>query len=119
MARRSSSFFRLSLVAVLFGLYGLSMTSMAHASVVEQCVVVRQADPVAFSASPLVTAHLRQVSHQRDIRALPRASAPASLFKTACFVPPDSAETILVSENVLALGDASRVPSPSRAPPTA
>jgi len=119
MARRRSAFFRLSLAAVLFGLYGLCMTSGAHASVVERCVVVRHADPVTFSASPSVTAHLRHVSHLRIIRALSRASTPTSLFKTTGVVPPDSAETILVSENVLALGDASRVPSPSRAPPTA
>jgi hypothetical protein len=119
MARRNSTPFRLSLAAVLFGLYALCMTSGAHASVVERYVVVRHPDPVAFTANPLATAHLRQVSHHRIVRALPRASSPPSLFKTTCVVPPDLAETILVRENVLALGGAPRAPGPSRAPPTA
>jgi hypothetical protein len=118
MARRNSAYFRLSLLAVLFGLYALCATSGAHASVVERCVV-RHADPVAIGANPLASAHLRQVSHQRVVRALPRTSAPASLFKAACVVPPDLAETLLVRENVLALGGAPRAPGPSRAPPTA
>jgi hypothetical protein len=119
MARRNCTPFRLSLAAVLFGLLALCMTSGAHASVVERSVVVTHADPVALSANPLVSAHLRQVSHQRIIRALPRVSAPAPLFKAVCIVSPDLAETILVRENVLALGGAPRAPGPSRAPPSA
>jgi hypothetical protein len=117
MARRNSASFRLSLVAVLFGLSALCMTSGARASEVGRCVVVRQADPIAFSANPLAAAHLRHVSHQRAVRALPRASAPPSLLKAACVVPPDFAEALLVRENVLALGGAARAPGPSRAPP--
>jgi hypothetical protein len=119
MARRNSTSLRLSLAAVLFGLYAPCMTSGAWASVVERGVVVTQADPVAFTANPLAPAHLRHVSHQRIIRALPRASAPTSLFKTACIVPPRFAETMLVPENALALGGAPRAPGPSRAPPAA
>jgi hypothetical protein len=119
MARRNSATFRLSLVAVLFGLYALCMTNGARASDVERGVVVRHADPVVLGANPLASAHLRHVSHQRIIRALPRSSAPTSLFKTACVVPPNFAETILVPENVLALGSVPRAPGPCRAPPTA
>ena len=119
MVRRPSASFRLSLVAVLFGLYALSMTGGARASEVERCVV-RHTDPVAFDTNPLAAAHLRQLSHQRTVRALPqRVSAPTSLLNAACIVPPDFAETLLVPENVLALGGAPRAPGPSRAPPTA
>jgi hypothetical protein len=119
MARRTSTHSRLSLAAVLFGLYALCMTSGAHASGVERYVVVRHADQVVFTANPLATAHLRQVSHLRMVRTLPRASAPVALFKAACLVSPGFAETRLVRENVLGLGGASRASGPSRAPPTA
>jgi hypothetical protein len=119
MARRSSVSFRLSLVAVVFGLYALCMTNGARASEVEWGVVVRHADAVVLGANPMASAHLRHVSHQRIIRALPRASAPSSLFKTACVVPPNLAETVLVPENVLALGGVPRAPGPCRAPPAA
>jgi hypothetical protein len=129
MARSNSARFRLSLAAVLFGLCALCMTSGASASVVDRCVVVRHADQVAFSANPLVTAHLvtahlvtahlGHMSQLHMVRALSRASAPAPLFKAACIVSPDLAEAILVRENVLALGGAPRAPGPSRAPPTA
>lgn len=119
MDRRNSARFRLSFAAVFFGLAALCMSGGARASEVERCVVVRHADPVAFSVNPLAAAHLRHMSHERAVRALPRASSPTSLFKAACLVPPDSAETLLVRENVLALGGAPRAPGPSRAPPTA
>jgi len=118
MARRNSTSLRLSLVAVLFGLYALCGTSGTRANMVERCVV-RHAGPAAFDTNPLAPAHLRQVSHQRTVQALPRVSSPTSLLKAACVVPPDSTETVLARENVLALGGAPRAPGPSRAPPTA
>ena len=70
----------------------------------KHCVIVRNADPASLGASPLATGHLRHVSHSRLVRALPRTSAPASLFKAACVVKPDFAESLLARENVLALG---------------
>jgi hypothetical protein len=119
MVRRNSAFSRLSLVAVLFGLYALCMTSGTPASEVKRGVIVQTTDPAVFGASPLTSAHLRHVSPHRLVRPLPRTSAPASLFKAACVVKPDFAERLLARENVLALGGAPRAPGPSRAPPAA
>lgn len=119
MVRRNSTFFRLSLVAVLFGLYALSMTSWIHASEAERCAVITHTDPAAFDANPLESGHLRQVSHHRTARALLRTSALASLFKSACIVTPDFSEARLARENVLALGDAPHAPGSGRAPPAA
>lgn len=119
MVRRSFASFRLSLVAVLCGLCALCVTSATRASEVQRGVVVRHADPVVLDTSAVASRHLRQVSHHRMVRALPRTSAPASLFKTACIVTPDFAENLLARENVLALGGAHRAPGPSRAPPAA
>jgi len=119
MVRRNSASFRLSLIAVFFGLCALYMAGGTRASEVKRCVIVRNADPAVFSASPLALGHLRLVSHHHLVRALPRTSAPASLFKTACVIKPDFAESLLARENVLALGGAPRAPGPSRAPPAA
>jgi hypothetical protein len=119
MVRQNSVSFRLSLVAVLCGLYALCMTSGTRASEVKRCVIVQTADPAVFGASPLASGHLGQVSHHRTVRALARPSAPASLFKAACVVKPDFAESLLAQENVLALGGAPRAPGQSRAPPAA
>jgi hypothetical protein len=119
MVRRNSVSFRLALIAVLCGLCALSMTSGTRASEVKRWVIVQNADPVVFRATPLTPGYLRQVSHHRLVRALPRASAPASLFKAACVVTPDSAGSLLARENVLALGGAARAPRRSRAPPAA
>jgi hypothetical protein len=117
MVRRNSASFRLSLIAVFFGLCALCMASGTRASEVKRCVIVQTADSAVFGASPLASGHLGQVSHHRAVRALPRTSAPASLFKAACVVKPDFAESLLARENVLALGGAPRAPGPSRAPP--
>jgi hypothetical protein len=119
MVRRNSAAFRLSLIAVLCGLYALCATSGTRASEAERCVVVRHADPVRSGTSAMASGHLRQVSQHRVVRALPRTSAPASLFKTTCIVTPDSAKSLLARENVLAFGGAARAPGPSRAPPAA
>ena len=119
MTRRNPVSLRLPLVAVLFGLYALCMTGGIHASEVGQCAVVTHSDSAVFDANPLASGHLRHVSHQRMVRALPRTSAPASLFKSACIVTPDFSESRLARENVLALGDAPHAPGPSRAPPAA
>ncbi|HEX4582246.1 MAG TPA: hypothetical protein VH139_09305 [Acidobacteriaceae bacterium] len=95
------------------------MTSGTRAHEVARRVVVRHADPLGFSTSAVASGHLQQVSNHRMIRALLRTSAPAALFKTACVVTPDFAESLLARENVLALGGAPRAPGPSRAPPAA
>lgn len=117
MARRNSVTFRLSLVAVLFGLYGLCMTGGTRASAAEQCAAVRHTDSAAFGVNPWPAGHLRRVSHLRMVRAIPRASAPTSLFQAVSVITPDVVEAALAKENVLALGGAPRAPGPSRAPP--
>jgi hypothetical protein len=119
MVHRNSAALRLSLIAVLCGLYALCTTMGTRAREVERCVILRHADPIAFGTSAPATGHLRQVSHHRIVRALLRASAPTSLFKAACIITPDLAESLLARENVLALGGAPRAPGPSRAPPAA
>jgi hypothetical protein len=95
------------------------MTSATPASGVEHGLVVRHADPLQSGTSVIASGHLRQPSHHRMMRALPRSSAPASLFKSACIVTPDFAESLLARENLLAFGGAPRAPGPSRAPPAA
>jgi hypothetical protein len=119
MVRRNSVSFRLSLAAVLFGLYGLCMTGGTRASVAEQCAALRHADPAAFDANPATAGHLRGVSHLRMERAVRRASAPTSLFQAASVITPDFVATALARENALALGGAPRAAGPSRAPPAA
>ncbi len=123
MARRHSAAFRLSLVAVLCGVCALCMPSGTHAREVARGVLVRHVmrhvDLLGFGTTDISSGHLRQVSHGRLVRALPRSSAPASLFKKTCIVTPDFAESLLARENVLALGGAPRAPGPSRAPPAA
>ena len=117
MVRRNSVTFRLSLVAVLFGLYALCMTGRTRTSAAEQCAVVRHADPGAFDTNPATAGHLRRVSHLRMVRAVPRASAPTWLFQAVSVITPDVVEASLAKENVVALGGAPRAPGPSRAPP--
>ncbi len=117
MVRRNSVTFRLSLFAVLFGLYALCMTGGTRASAAEQCAAVRHADPGAFDTNPATAGHLRRVSHLRMVRAVPRASAPTSLFQAVSVITPDVVEASPAKENVLALGGAPRAPGPSRAPP--
>ena len=119
MARRNSVTFRLSLVAVLFGLYALCMTGGTRASTAEPCAVVRYTDSAAFGVNPWPAGDLRRVSHLRMVRAVPRASAPTSLFQTVSVITPDVVSAALAKENVLAFGGAPRAPGPSRAPPVA
>lgn len=119
MARRNCVTFRLSLVAVLFGLYALCMTGGTRASAAEQCGTVRHANPAVVGMYPWPAGHLQRVSHLRMVRAVPRASAPTSLFQSVSCITPDVVETALAKENVLALGGAPRAPGPSRAPPAA
>ena len=118
MARRNSATFRLSFVAVLFGLYALCMTGGGtRASAAEPCAAVRHTDSAAFGVNPLPAGDLRRVSHLRMVRAVPRASAPTSLFQAVSVTTPDVVEAALAKENVLALGGVPRAPGPSRAPP--
>src|SRR6202000_3199417 len=85
MSRRNSASVRLSLVAVLFGLYALCMTGGTRARAAEQRAEVRHADAVSFITNPETAAQLRCVSHLRVVRAVPRASAPTSLFQAVSF----------------------------------
>lgn len=118
MVRRNSVISRLSLVAVLFGLYALCMTGGGtRASAAEPCAAVRYTDSAAFGVNPLPAGDLRRVSHLRMVRAVPRASAPTSLFQAVSVTTPDVVEAALAKENVLALGGVPRAPGPSRAPP--
>jgi hypothetical protein len=119
MARRNSASFRLSFVAVLFGLYALCMTGGTRASAAEQCAIARHADPVSFVTNPETAAQLRCVSHLRVVRAVPRASAPTSLFQAVSVITPGFVEATPTRENALALGGTRRTPGPSRAPPAA
>lgn len=119
MVRPNSVSFRLSIAAVVFGLYALCMMGGPRAHEVERDVVVRHADRVISGTSPLEYGHLRHVAHHPAVRALSRASSPTSLFKAACIVTPDFAGALLARENVLALGGAPRASGPTRAPPAA
>ena len=119
MLRRNPVTFRLSLIAVLFGLHALCMTGGTRASAVERCAAVRHADSAAFGVNPWPAGHLRRVSHLRMVRAVPRASAPTPLFQAVSVITPDVVEAALAKENLLALGSAPRASGPSRAPPTA
>jgi hypothetical protein len=142
MVSRSSAFFRVVLVAVLSGLNALCLMGAAqtHSSARRAAVarvdlpaaILRSRssstdallfaagpDPFVFSTEPLPSGHLLHVSPPRVMHALPRVSAPASLFRAVCATTPEFNETLLARENVLALGGAPRAPGLGRAPPAA
>src|ERR1700704_569103 len=127
MVSRSSAFFRVVLVAVLSGLNALCLMGAAqtHSSARRAAVarvdlpaaVLRSRssstdallfaagpDPFVFSTEPLPSGHVLHVSAPRVMHALPRVSAPASLFRAVCATTPEFNETLLARENVLALG---------------
>jgi hypothetical protein len=145
MVRRSSAFFRFVLVAVLSGLNALCLMGAAQthgsarraavaradlpaailrsrsssSSSTDELLFAAGPDPFVFSTEPLPSGHVLQVSPPRIMHALPRVSAPASLFQTVCAATPEFDETLLARENVLALGGAPRAPGLGRAPPAA
>jgi hypothetical protein len=119
MARRNSVAFRLSLVAVFFGLYALCPTGGMRTSAVAQSVAVGHVDPAAFDTNSWTAGYLQRVSHLHMMRAVPRASTSSSLFQAVSVITPDVVETALARENILALGGTRRATGPSRAPPTA
>ena len=137
MVRRSTSSFRLVLVAALFGLNALCMMSAAHGREIVRRAGVGFAEappsirasllsrekslqhgPLSFDAN-LTFGNLQHVSHGAVLHALRRGPASASLLNAACGAAPNFAESRLARENVLALGGAPRAPGPSRAPPAA
>ena len=137
MVRRSTSSFRLVLVAVLFGLNALCMMSPAHGREIVRRAGVGFAEaphsiraslllrekslqhgPLFFDAN-LTFGNLQHVSHGAMLHAFRRGPALTFLLSAACKVAPNFAESRLARENVLALGGAPRAPGPSRAPPTA
>jgi hypothetical protein len=80
---------------------------------------VASTDAVRSDGEPFAATHLRRVLHRRLVHALPRTSASASLFQTACVVPPSFAHSLAVREHVTPLAVASLSTGPSRAPPIA
>jgi hypothetical protein len=129
MYRRSSASYRLWLVAALFGLSALLPTGAAHVRESARPADVNSAhsaqdtaatqETVVSSAELFAPAHLRGVLHSRLVHALPRTSAPATLFRASGLIAPSFAKGLPARENVTALSGAPRTPGPSRAPPVA
>jgi hypothetical protein len=145
MFRRSSSSLRL-LVAVLFGLNALCLTSVAHglekvrqASLSFRAPAASRSDfsqniqtgwvptldlnPVVAGTRPYVSdaaaGHLRHAPCSQMARLLRHASDPGSLFREVRVDIANIAETLPARASVLPLGDFPRAPGPSRAPPAA
>ena len=143
MVRRSSAFFRFVLVAVLSGLNALCLMGAAQthgsarraavaradlpaeilrsrsSSSTDELLFAAGPDPFVFSTELLRSRLVLHVSPPRIMHALPRVSAPGSLFQAVCATTPEFDETLLARENVLALGVAPRAPGLGRAPPAA
>src|SRR4051794_23398299 len=105
MFRRGTPFLGLWLVAALFGFsvllpadtaLGRERAATADVSSTHAAAARQHA---ALGGEPFAPAHLRRVSPRQLVRALPRTSAPASLFRPACVLAPGVSTGLLRSES--------------------